>query len=123
MTVSLLAFGFKHGIPPNLDLLLDVRFLRNPNYEPDLAEKTGADPAVAAFIERDPALAPFLSHLFPLLDFLLREYERTGRERVTIGLGCTGGRHRSVFVAHRLARHLAQRFETVETIERDVELA
>lgn len=122
VTVSVVAFGFKHGIPLDLDLLFDVRFLRNPNYEPELEPKTGADPDVAAYIESDPALAPFLSHLFPLIDLLLPRYEAGGRERVTIGLGCTGGRHRSVYVAKRLAEHLRDRWGVVETA-RDVELA
>lgn len=122
MTVSVVAFGFKCGIPLDLDLLFDVRFLKNPNYEPALQPKTGADPDVAAFIERHPALEPFLSRLFPLLDFLLLQYAGSGRERVTIGLGCTGGRHRSVYVAGRLAEHLRSAGATVERTDRDAEL-
>lgn len=123
MNVSVVAFGFKHGIPPDLDLLIDVRFLRNPNYDPVLQPRTGADPEVAAFIERDPSLEPFLSKLFPLLDVLLPAYAGSGRPNVTIGLGCTGGRHRSVYVARRLAEHLAaDRRWTVRCIERDAEI-
>ncbi len=124
MNVSVLAFGFKYGIPLDLDLLFDVRFLRNPNYDAELQPHTGDDPDVAAFIERDPALAPFLSHLFPFVDFLLPQYERMERGRVTIGLGCTGGRHRSVYVARRLAAHLRRDARwKVERVTRDAELA
>jgi len=123
VNVSVIAFGFKYGIPLDIDLLFDVRFLQNPNYDPALQPRTGADPDVAAFIEGDPALAPFLAHLFPFVDFLLPQYRRSGRERVTIALGCTGGRHRSVYVARRLAQHLSGAGWSVESIVRDVELA
>lgn len=123
VNVSVIAFGFKHGIPLDLDLLFDVRFLRNPNYDPALQPRTGSDAAVAAFIERDPALAPFFSHLFPLLDFLLCAYATGGRESVRIGLGCTGGRHRSVYVAGRVGEHLRLDVRwLVSTTARDVEI-
>lgn len=105
VNVAVLAFGFSRGLPPDVDLLFDVRFLRNPNYEPDLQPLTGADPAAAAFIEADPALGPFLARLFPLLDFLLPLYAQTGKTLLTIGFGCTGGRHRSVYVASRVVAH------------------
>jgi UPF0042 nucleotide-binding protein len=108
VNVTVLAFGFSRGLPPDLDLLFDVRFLRNPNYEPDLEPLTGADPAAAAFIEADPALQPFLSRLLSLLDFLLPRYAETGKAQVTIGFGCTGGRHRSVYVANRVVAHLRE---------------
>ena len=123
MNVFVLSFGFKFGIPLDLDLLFDVRFLDNPNYDPDLQSMTGNDAAVGAFLERDPALGPFLDHLFPLVDFLLPQYARRGRERLTIGLGCTGGRHRSVYVARRVAAHLRDDPRwSVTYAARDVEL-
>ncbi len=106
MKVAVLAFGFSYGLPADLDLLFDVRFLRNPNYEPELQPLTGADAAAAAFIEQDPALQPFLSRLFSLLDFLLPRYAESGKTQLTIAFGCTGGRHRSVYVAHRVLAHL-----------------
>jgi len=84
-----------------------VRFLRNPNYEESLAEQTGEDPAVGAFIEDDPSLAPFLAKVGDLLDFLLPRYLAEGKTQLTIGLGCTGGRHRSVYVARRLMQRFA----------------
>jgi len=112
LAVEVVAFGFKHGTPGDADLLFDVRFLRNPNWQPELEALTGLDPAVAAFIAADPATAPFLERLFALLDFLLPLYagERAG---IKIGIGCTGGRHRSVYIARRLATHL----ETAEDLD------
>ncbi|MBV8149171.1 MAG: RNase adapter RapZ [Candidatus Eremiobacteraeota bacterium] len=104
--VTLVAFGFKYGLPADLDLLFDVRFLRNPNYEDALAPLTGNDPAVAAFIEGDSALKPFLDKVDDLLDFLLPRYLTEGKSQLTIGIGCTGGRHRSVYVASRIRDHL-----------------
>ncbi|MDH2910514.1 MAG: RNase adapter RapZ [Candidatus Eremiobacteraeota bacterium] len=103
LDVTFLAFGFKYGLPPELDLLFDVRFLANPNYDPELRERLGSDPAVAAFIERDDTLEPFLVRASELVCFLLPLYKREGKTRVTIGIGCTGGRHRSLYVAHRLS--------------------
>lgn len=122
LDVTLLAFGFKFGAPPELDLLFDVRFLQNPNYDPRLESKTGTDPQVAAFIERDPALKPFLVHLFDLLDFLLPVYAERGKTEIVIGFGCTGGRHRSVYVAQRVFAHLNgdTRYQT-SFVARDVE--
>jgi UPF0042 nucleotide-binding protein len=104
--VTVVAFGFKYGLPTDLDLLFDVRFLRNPNYEPSLEALTGDDPAVAAFIEDDPALEPFLAKAFDLVDFLLPRYLAEGKTQLTIGIGCTGGRHRSVYVARRILQRL-----------------
>jgi UPF0042 nucleotide-binding protein len=109
VTVCVLAFGFKYGVPPNLDLLFDVRILRNPNYVPQLQPLTGDDPDAAAFIAADPALEPFLDRLFALLDFLLPYYAAEERTQLTIGIGCTGGRHRSVYVARRVFDHLRER--------------
>ncbi|HEX4013483.1 MAG TPA: RNase adapter RapZ [Candidatus Cybelea sp.] len=104
LAVTFVAFGFKFGIPTDLDLLFDVRFLRNPNYEELLAAKTGSDDEVGRFIEDDPALAPFLAKVTDLIDFLLPCYMAEGKSQLTIGIGCTGGRHRSVYVAGRLAK-------------------
>jgi len=102
LSVNFVSFGFKFGVPTDLDLLFDVRFLRNPNYDQALAPQTGEDPAVGAFIERDPSLDPFLVRVTDLLEFLLPRYRAEGKTQLTIGIGCTGGRHRSVYVARRL---------------------
>jgi UPF0042 nucleotide-binding protein len=104
--VNVIAFGFKFGAPHDVDLLFDVRFLRNPNYDAELQPHTGMDAAVGAYIEADPSLEPFLERLFALLDFLLPRYLESDRPQLAIGIGCTGGRHRSVYVAKRLLEHL-----------------
>ncbi len=106
LVVTITSFGFKHGVPSDLDLLFDVRFLRNPNYVPELQPLTGADPAVAKYIEADASTAPFLDRLFGMIDFLLPRYVAEGKAQLTIGIGCTGGRHRSVYVARRLHEHI-----------------
>ena len=107
LAVTLLPFGFKYGLPLDLDLLFDVRFLRNPNYNDKLRPFTGDDPAVGAFIEADPACDPFVEKLVNVLDFLIPNYIAEGKAQLTIGIGCTGGRHRSVYIARRLQKHLA----------------
>jgi UPF0042 nucleotide-binding protein len=108
LTVVLEPFGFKYGLPLDLDLLFDVRFLRNPNYDDDLRPLTGEDLAVAEFIEADPACAPFVHRLLDLMDFLVPRYVAEGKAQLTIGIGCTGGRHRSVYVARRVFEHLSR---------------
>ena len=106
LRVFVISFAYRHGIPRDADLIFDVRFLDNPHYVPELRELTGRDPAVAAHIERDPDFSPFLSRLRGLLEPLLSRYERAGKTYLTIAIGCTGGRHRSVYVAERLAAQL-----------------
>ena len=106
LAVHVVAFGFKHGLPPEADLAFDVRFLLNPNYVPTLKNGNGRDRAVADFLEALPETAPFLAHLFGMVDFLVPHYVSEGKARLTIAIGCTGGRHRSVYVAERLAEHL-----------------
>lgn len=108
LTVTLVPFGFKYGLPLDLDLLFDVRFLRNPNYDDALRPLTGDDPLVASFIEADAAYRPFVERLFGLVDFLLPRYIAEGKAQLTIGIGCTGGRHRSIYIARRLHDHLAE---------------
>ncbi|HEY8297804.1 MAG TPA: RNase adapter RapZ [Candidatus Baltobacteraceae bacterium] len=106
LAVTIVAFGFKYGIPLDLDMLFDVRFLHNPNYVDALRPLTGADASVATYIETDPALAPFLERLFSMMDFLMPHFRNEGKSQITIGIGCTGGRHRSVYAARRLFNHL-----------------
>jgi RNase adapter protein RapZ len=108
LTVTIVPFGFKYGLPLDLDLLFDVRFLRNPNYDDTLRPLTGEDEAVVKFIEADPACEPFVAKLCDMVDFLVPQYLTEGKARVTIGIGCTGGRHRSVYIANRLYAHLAK---------------
>ncbi len=106
LAVSVIAFGFKHGLPLDADLVFDVRFLENPHYQPELQALTGNDPPVAAFIEALPETKPFLDQLEGMLSFLLPKFAREGKSHLTIAVGCTGGRHRSVYVAQHLAAFL-----------------
>jgi UPF0042 nucleotide-binding protein len=117
MQIAIIAFGFKHGVPLDCDLVFDVRFLPNPNYVPALKPLTGNDAAVAAFLEVLPQTEAFLGHLLPMIDFLLPHYRHEGKSQLTIGIGCTGGRHRSVYLARRLEAHLAATNETTVTVE------
>jgi UPF0042 nucleotide-binding protein len=120
LRVFVTSFAYRHGIPRDADLMLDVRFIDNPHYVPELRQLTGRDPAVAARIERDPDLAPFLDGLWRLLEPLLPRYEQEGKTYLTIAIGCTGGRHRSVYVAERLAAQLGAVGLRVELAHRDL---
>ena len=103
MVVTLLSFGFKHGLPLDLDLLNDARFLKNnPHHVPALRKLTGIDPAVRDYVNSDKDTEPYLEHLIPKLQFLIPRYKAEGKSYLTIGVGCTGGRHRSVVLAERL---------------------
>ncbi|HLN59525.1 MAG TPA: RNase adapter RapZ [Thermoanaerobaculia bacterium] len=119
MLVSATSFGYKFGVPHDVDLLFDVRFLANPHFVPELKPKTGLDPAVAAYIEKDPETERFLARVGEFLDYLLPLYEREHKSYLSIGVGCTGGRHRSVFVAERLATLLKERGFPVRVSHRD----
>ena len=119
MVVSATSFGYKFGVPHDVDLIFDVRFLANPHFVPELKPKIGTDPAVAAYIEQDPQTGEFLSRLAEFLDYLLPLYEREHKSYLSIGIGCTGGKHRSVYVAEHLARLLQQRGLPVRVSHRD----
>ena len=122
LRVNVVAFGFKYGVPLDADLLFDVRFLPNPNYVAELRELTGADAPVVAYLEAIPDTEAFLQHVFSLLDFLVPRYEREGKSQLTIAIGCTGGRHRSVYVGRRLERRLSETSDVLATFEpRDAE--
>lgn len=119
LAFSVLSFSYRQGLPREADLVFDVRFLKNPHYDPALRALTGRDPEVGRFIEGDPAYAPFFAALTGLLLPLLPCFEREGKSYVTIAIGCTGGRHRSVFVAERLAAWLATQDRMVGVRHRD----
>jgi len=102
------SFGFRHGLPREADLVLDVRFLRNPHYVAALRPLTGLDARVAAYVAEDPEFAPFFDRVGALLVPLLPRYAAEGKAYLTIAIGCTGGRHRSVVVAARLAQRLGE---------------
>jgi UPF0042 nucleotide-binding protein len=121
MTVSLVSFGFKYGSPSDADLTLDCRFLPNPFFVEELRHKTGTDPAVAEFVLRRDETEEFLSRVHGLLVFTLPHYQREGKSYLTIALGCTGGRHRSVVLVEELRRRLAASGYSVLVHHRDAE--
>ncbi|HSC26714.1 MAG TPA: RNase adapter RapZ [Vicinamibacterales bacterium] len=107
LVVTILSFGFKHGIPVDSDLLFDVRFLPNPHFVPGLRSLTGRDREVKRYVERFDATHEFLRHTLNLLKFLIPRYVQEGKAYLTIGIGCTGGRHRSVAIAEALRKGLS----------------
>jgi UPF0042 nucleotide-binding protein len=108
LVVTVLSFGFKHGIPVDSDLLFDVRFLPNPHFVPGLRQHTGRDKAVVRFMNRSEATGEFLDRTTHLLEFLIPQYVSEGKSYLTIGIGCTGGRHRSVAIAEELKKRLGK---------------
>ncbi len=121
LAVTFESFGFKFGPARDPDLMFDVRFLPNPHYEPALRPLTGLDPRIVEFVNTGGALDAFYAHLFPLLDYLLPQYLTEGKAHLVVGVGCTGGRHRSVAIAEALAaRYEPDREYLVEVRHRDV---
>ena len=108
LSILVQSFAFPRGLPRDADLVFDLRFLSNPHYDPALRPLTGRDAAVAAHVEADPDFPAFWARLTGFLDPLLPRYVAEGKKYLTVALGCTGGRHRSVLVAERLAAHLQQ---------------
>ena len=119
LEVIVQSFGFKYGIPPDADLVFDVRFLPNPNYEMSLREKNGTDPDVRDYVFRGGTADALMSHLTSLIDFLLPCYVSEGKANVVIGIGCTGGKHRSVAITEALSSHLRGKEYGVVTMHRD----
>jgi RNase adapter protein RapZ len=123
LALTILTFGFKNGPPRDADLVLDVRFLPNPHYREDLRPLTGLDPKVVEHVEAGDLAREFYDRLLPLLDFLLPAYVAEGKAHLSVAIGCTGGRHRSITVADRIARYLDGRDDvSVRVVHRDVEL-
>ncbi|HVO55755.1 MAG TPA: RNase adapter RapZ [Solirubrobacterales bacterium] len=123
LALTLLTFGFKNGPPRDADLTLDVRFLPNPHYDDELRPLTGMDAAVRAYVESGTQAGEFYGRLMPLLEFLVPAYVAEGKSHLTIAIGCTGGRHRSVTVADRIRRDLEARDDVVVRVKhRDVPL-
>ena len=120
MVVSLVSFGFKHGIPQGTDLLFDVRFLPNPHFVPGLRERTGQDAEVLDYLERQPDFQELVIRLTDLLAYLLPRYRRENRSYLSVAIGCTGGRHRSVAIAERLKGVLEERGWPARVIHRDI---
>jgi len=120
MVVSLVSFGFKYGIPYGTDLLFDVRFLPNPHFVPGLREQTGQDEDVRTYLDREPDFAELVKRLADLLSYLLPRYRRENRSYLSVAIGCTGGRHRSVAVCERLKGELDTRGWPARLIHRDI---
>ena len=124
LNVTLVSFGYRNGIPSNSDLVLDVRFLPNPYFVEGLKAFPGTDPRVAEWVLARPQTQEFLEHLEALLAFLLPQYRSEGKSYLTVSLGCTGGRHRSVALAEELAKRLTARHRArVKVTHRDVDKA
>jgi UPF0042 nucleotide-binding protein len=124
LVVTVMSFGYKHGVPLDADLVFDVRCLPNPHFVPTLRPKTGRDRPVVAFMERDSSTREFISRLEDYLRFVLPHYVAEGKSYLTVAIGCTGGRHRSVMIAERLRRSLANTVGTHTRVRhRDIEHA
>lgn len=121
LALSLVSFGYKHGLPFDADIVFDTRFLPSPHFIDDLRPFTGLDPQVGQFLLKNEATKPYLERLMDFLDFITPLCEEEGRAYLTIALGCTGGRHRSVFLAEQLASHFRERGYLVNVRHRDVE--
>lgn len=122
LSILLMSFGFKYGVPENLDLLFDVRFLPNPYFVPELKSLKGTDIEVSEFVLKQAETVEFLVHVTTLLDFLLPKYINEGRSYLVIGLGCTGGRHRSPAIAEEIFKHINRTHNiNLEIVHRDIE--
>jgi UPF0042 nucleotide-binding protein len=120
LRVRIVSFGFKYGVPADADLVFDVRFLRNPHYVPRLKPKLGTDPAVRAYVLSDAETQEFLETMRNFLAYLLPRYEREGKAYLTVGIGCTGGRHRSVVLSEALGQWFAERGYRATVEHRDL---
>lgn len=120
MQVRVVSFGFKYGLPVDADLVFDLRYLPNPHFVPDLKARAGTDPEVSRYVLSSPETQELLSGILPLLETTIPHYEREGKSYLTIAVGCTGGRHRSVAVAEELKKRLGAARQVAVT-HRDVE--
>ncbi len=121
IVINIISFGFKYGVPYDIDILFDIRFLPNPNFVSHLKSMTGRDRDVSDYLLSSPQTKLFLEKFFQFVDFLMSQYEREGRYYLNIGMGCTGGRHRSVFIAETLERHMRDMGFATTLRHRDIE--
>ncbi len=119
LTAFVTSFSYRNGVPREADLVFDVRFLANPHYEPEMRDKTGLAPEVGRFIAGDPRFDPFFAALTNLMAVLIPGYVEEGKSYLTVAVGCTGGRHRSVYVAERLGAWLKEKSLNVEVSHRE----
>lgn len=120
LRISLVSFGFKYGLPLDADLVMDVRFLPNPHYVPELSPLTGEDPAVQEYVLSKEVTQEFLRRHFSLLEFILPYYHQEGKTNLVIGVGCTGGQHRSVTIVEEIGKFLDQKGFTYSIKHRDI---
>jgi UPF0042 nucleotide-binding protein len=120
MNINVMSFGFKNGLPREADIVMDVRFLKNPHWEPDIKPMSGLDQPVQDYIATDASLTPFVDNFKNLLEPLLDRYRHEGKTYLTVALGCTGGKHRSVYVATLISEWLQQKGLSVSTEHRDL---
>jgi UPF0042 nucleotide-binding protein len=120
LLVSVVSFGFSFGVPADANLVFDARFLPNPNYIPRLKSKTGRDAVVQRYMDSFPSTREFMTHLMDLLIYLLPHYMQEGKSYLTIAIGCTGGRHRSVAIAERVGHALAGKGYKTRISHRDI---
>jgi len=121
MQTTVVSFGYKHGLPMDVDIVLDCRFLPNPHWDEELRPQTGLDGPVRAFVLRQPETKAFMARLEDLLDLLLPAYEAEGKSYLTVAFGCTGGRHRSVAIAEEIATHLRRAGRRPTVTHRDLD--
>ncbi len=120
LTISSVSFGFKNGVPTDADLVFDVRFLPNPHFVPEFRNLTGKHPKVAKYVRQFPQTQEFLDKTAEMLTFLLPHYIKEGKSYLTVAFGCTGGQHRSVFIAEEMKKRLAAEGYRVKTAHRDM---
>ena len=120
MSLTFISFGYKFGVPQNIDLLFDVRFIPNPNFVPELKELRGIDSSVKKFIFEKPQTKEFIKRLKGLLDFLIPLYIKEGKAYLTVGIGCTGGRHRSPAITEKIAALIKEHPVEISAIHRDL---
>jgi len=120
MRVGILSFGFKHGLPLEADLVADVRFIPNPYFVPELKNLDGKDMRVREFVMKWPEAQVFLDKYLSLLEYLIPLYRKKGKSCLTIAIGCTGGRHRSVTIAEKIFEHLNTNAREITIAHRDI---
>ncbi|MCB9983733.1 MAG: RNase adapter RapZ [Rhodospirillales bacterium] len=120
LSISLISFGYRHGLPREADIVMDVRFLKNPHWNANLRPQTGRDKDVGIYIESDLEFAGFLRHFQDLIEPLIPRYKAEGKHYLTIAIGCTGGRHRSVFITEKLGKWLASIGHSAHITHRDL---
>ncbi len=121
MSINVVSFGFKHGPPGGADMIIDVRFLDNPYFVPELKPQSGETEAVRQFVLNNDTSEQFLNKYLDLLDYLIPLYEKEGKAYLTVAIGCTGGRHRSVVIAQKVYDHICAKRSAVRLIHRDIQ--